>query len=114
MSQERKKANRHYAENIVKIIDKNSMMPIYIYMGKNGYDYLMSNKCCSCKSFLFNSVFKAKSNMCYHLKYLRNAEEKDEVKTLYLNSNDFLLIIEEIFSTGKSLKLRKELLNGND
>lgn len=82
-------------------------------MGKNGYDYLMSNKSCSCKSFLFNSVFKNKSYLCYHLKYLENAEEKDEIRTIYLNSNDFLLIIEEIFSTGKSLKLRKELLNGN-
>ncbi len=104
--------NRHYAENIVKIVNKDSLASVYIFMSKKGNDYIMSLKSCSCKSFLFNSVFKQVDDSCYHLKYLKTAQEEDRVMTIYLNNDDFLLVIEEIFSIGKSLKLRKSLLNG--
>jgi predicted nucleic acid-binding Zn finger protein len=104
---------RHYAENIVKLKVNDELLSLYIYMSRNGSDYLMSKDTCSCKSFLFNNVYRNRSDCCYHLRYLKNAIDSDELLTLYLNKEDFLKILEEIYSTGKSLKLRKALLHRN-
>ncbi|WP_369611487.1 SWIM zinc finger family protein [Sulfurisphaera javensis] len=83
---------------------------LYIFLGKNR-DYILNERMCSCKDFLYNVMFRGKKNKCYHQLALEYALEKDMLITIEINKETLIDIIMEIYTMDKSFILRKILFS---
>ncbi|MEM0174081.1 MAG: SWIM zinc finger family protein [Sulfolobaceae archaeon] len=82
---------------IVEVIIKE--FSIYFFLGHK-YDYIVTANSCSCKYFLYN--FK-----CYHILALSEALKEEKVKRISITPQLLKEILIEIYTDGKSLKLRR-------
>nr|WP_238699235.1 MULTISPECIES: SWIM zinc finger family protein [unclassified Sulfolobus] len=80
----------------------------FIYIGRNN-DYVLNLNYCSCPFYLFNVLLRNEYDFCYHTLGLKYALEKDQITKIELYTKDFKEILTEIYSCGKSLKLRRIL-----
>ncbi|WP_338599992.1 hypothetical protein V6M85_11060 [Sulfolobus tengchongensis] len=94
----------------INIILRGSMFSVFIYIGSK-CDYVLDLNNCSCPAFLFNVVLRKKQEHCYHILGLKYALEKDKIIKIELALKDLSEILSDIYTCGKSLKLRKIVSN---
>ncbi|ACP38621.1 SWIM zinc finger family protein [Saccharolobus islandicus] len=105
------KARRVVKEGrFVSLSLKGTLFTIFIYIGRNN-DYTLNLNYCSCPFYLFNVLLRNKYDFCYHTLGLKYALEKDQLTKIELYTEDFKEILTEIYTCGKSLKLRRILSN---
>jgi len=92
----------------VRLITKEYTLDLFIFIGRN-HDYILDNEACTCRSYLFNCIYRKTDEHCYHIIGLNYALEADQVPTIALPLNEIKDVLSEIYTYGKSLKLRKIL-----
>ena len=93
---------------IVRLQLSDSYFYIYVFVGKYR-DYILYNNYCSCKYFIFDSIFRQNKGKCYHQLALEIALQQDKVRTIVVDESTLRDIIMEIYSMDKSFILRKLL-----
>lgn len=96
-------------KRLVKLQLQNTYFSVFIFLAKDineHRDHILTENSCDCKYFIFNKIYKNK-NACYHILALKIALESEDYIQINVDIHIFSEIILEIFSNGKSLKLRK-------
>ncbi|TRM73132.1 hypothetical protein DJ531_03005 [Sulfolobus sp. A20-N-F6] len=92
----------------VRLMTKEYTLGLFVFMGRS-HDYVLDNETCTCSSYLFNCIYRKTNEYCYHIIGLNYALESDQILTIALPLNEIKDVLSEIYSYGKSLKLRKIL-----
>jgi predicted nucleic acid-binding Zn finger protein len=101
-----RKAKMAYIEGRIIELILNDIR-IYVFIGKDR-DYLVNENGCTCKYFFYNLGKK----YCYHILALKLSLDRENYKKYKISADEFKEILYEIYSMGKSLKLRKIISRG--